>query len=395
MATKLGEMLVEAGGLSPVQLNEALKSQAVFGGRLGTNLIEMGYLGENDLAGFLSRKLGLPCVASEQLMSVPPDVIRLVQKELAEKYHIIPLGREKKRLSLAMLDPSDLSLMDEISFVTGYFIIPIIAPELRMVLALEKHYGIKPDMRFVQAAEKIMERLSLHKEERKEDKVRRETGPVALPPRQEMEEIIEAHDEDVTPEPSTRVEPLIVEPVAIDQDKADIAKPAPVSAKPAGVSAETLAEKLAEAKGREEIADILTAHLAGEFSRVVLFMIKGTVAEGWRAIYNNSAIAGIKELQISLEAPSVLKSVTDGKSYYLGAISDTPENSRLLAGMGGNTPSTALLVPLMLMGRTVAIVYVEGGKVPLASRLANLQKLVGKAAMAFEILILKNKILMT
>jgi hypothetical protein len=91
----------------------------------------------------------------------------------------------------------------------------------------------------------------------------------------------------------------------------------------------------------------------------------------------------------------VLKVVTDGKSLYLGAIPETPENRRMLEEMGGHTPSSALLIPLMLMGRVVAILYVEGGKVPLASRLADLQKLVGKAAMAFEILILKNKILMT
>jgi hypothetical protein len=395
MATKLGEMLVEAGVLSPVQLEDALKSQAVFGGRLGTNLIEMGYLGENDLAGFLSRKLGLPCVAAEQLMSVPPAVIRLVPRELAEKYHIIPLGLKKKRLTLAMLDPSDLPLMDEISFITGYFIVPIIAPELRMVLALEKHYGIKPDARFVQAVEKIMESHGHGKVERREEKVREADAAAAPHRRRKIEEIIDACEEIIAPAAPAAVVPLIVEPVAVDQEKAEIAEPVHASPIPAGITSETLAERLAEAKGREEIADILTTHLAGDFNRVALFMIKGTVAEGWRAIYNKSAIPGIKELQISLGEPSVLKVVTEGKSFYLGAIPDTPENRRLLKEMGGNMPSSALLVPLMLMGRTVAIVYVEGGKAPLTSRLADLQKLVGKAAMAFEILILKNKILMT
>jgi hypothetical protein len=67
----------------------------------------------------------------------------------------------------------------------------------------------------------------------------------------------------------------------------------------------------------------------------------------------------------------------------------------MLAGIGGNPPSSALLLPLMLMGRVVAVVYVEGGLTPLSSRIAHLQKIVGKASMAFEILILKNKILMT
>jgi hypothetical protein len=417
MATKLGEILVEAGVMTPAQLGEALKSQVLYGGRLGTNLIEMGFLEENELAGFLSRKLGLPCVTPEQLMSVTPDVIRLVPKELAENYNIVPLALEKKRLTLAMLDPSDLPLMDEISFVTGYFIIPMISPELRMVLALEKHYGIKPDKRFVQAAEKIMERQSLRKQSRSDANVRREPQPAALPPMEEAEAIIDACDEIVTPvepaatEPSpvaaepiafkpvavepVTVVPIAVEPVAVEPESAESAKTAPVQDESARFSAESLAEGLTEAKDREEIAELLVSHLSLEFSRVALFMIKGTVAEGWKAMRNNRPIAGMKDLQISLGSPSVLKVVTEGKSFYLGAIPDSTGNSLMISEMGGDTPSSALLLPMMLMGRVVSIVYVEGGKEPLANRLAELQKLVGKAAMAFEILILKNKILMT
>jgi len=427
MATKLGEILVEAGVMTPAQLGEALKSQVLYGGRLGTNLIEMGFLEENELAGFLSRKLGLPCVPPEQLMSVTPDVIRLVPKELAENYQIVPLALDKKRLTLAMLDPSDLPLMDEISFVTGYFIIPMISPELRMVLALEKHYGIKPDKRFVQAAEKIMERQSLRKQSRSDANARQEPQSAALPPVEEAEVIIDASDEIVTPvepaaaEPSpvavepvavepvtvapvavepvveepVAVEPVAVKPVAVEPELAESTMPVPVQDDSARFSAESLAEGLTEAKDREEIADLLVSHLSREFSRVALFMIKGSVAEGWKAMRNNRPIAGMKDLQISLGSPSVLKVVTEGKSFYLGALPDSTGNSLMISEMGGDTPSSALLVPMMLMGRVVSIVYVEGGKEPLANRLADLQKLVGKVSMAFEILILKNKILMT
>jgi hypothetical protein len=457
MATKLGEILVEAGVMTPAQLGEALNSQVVFGGRLGTNLIEMGFLEENELAGFLSRKLGLPCVSPEQLMSVTPAIIRLVPKELAEKYQIVPLALDKKRLTLAMLDPSDLPLMDEISFVTGYFIIPMISPELRMVMALEKHYGIKPDKRFVQAAEKIMERQSLRKQIRSDANARRETEPATPPPVEGKETIIDACDEFVTPrepaaaEPSpvsvepvavepvavepvavepvavepvavepvavepVAVEPVAVEPVAVEPVAVEPVAVEPVAFKPVGVEpesaepartaqvqdesarfpAESLAEGLTEAKDRQEIADLLVSHLSREFNRVALFMIKGTVAEGWKGVRNNRPIAGMKDLQISLGSPSVIKIVTEGKSFYLGAIPDTSANSLMISALGGNTPSSALLVPMMLMGRVVAIVYVEGGREPLANRLAELQKLVGKVAMAFEILILKNKILMT
>lgn len=420
MATKLGEMLVEAKVLTSAHIEEALKSQAVFGGRLGTNLIEMGYLGESELARFLSRKLGLPCISSDQLMSVPPDVIRLVQKELAEKYHIVPLGLEKKRLTLAMLDPSDLSLMDEISFVTGYFIVPQIATELRMVLALEKYYGIKPAMRFVKVAEKILERQNLKKDAVVTEKPRKEPETTAMPSLQARDKIFESLEKIAPVSEPAPIEPIIIEPVAVEQVMADPvsvekviadpvvvepvyvepkvvepAKPDPVPVEPARFSIDSLAEGLSEAKDRDDIADILVAHLGRDFDRVALFMIKGTVAEGWRAVRNSKAVPAIKELQISLEAPSALKVVTDGKSFYLGAIPDLPENRRVLEVMGGGLPASALLIPMMLMGRVVAIIYVDGGEKPLADRLAELQKIVGKVAMAFEILILKNKILMT
>ena len=110
---------------------------------------------------------------------------------------------------------------------------------------------------------------------------------------------------------------------------------------------------------------------------------------------NKSPIPDIENLQIPLDEPSVLKVVNDGRSFYLGPIPDTTGNARMLAGIGGGTPSSALLLPLTIMGRVVAVVYVDGGKEPVANRLTDLQKLVSKAGIAFEILILKNKILMT
>jgi len=454
MSIKMGEMLVEAGLLTPAQLKDALRNQVNFGGSLGTNLIDMGYLEEEDLAQFSSRQLGLPCVTTEELMSVPADIIRLVPKELAEKYMIIPLSREKKRLTLAMLDPSDLSVIDEISFVTGYFIIPVIAPELRLLQALEKHYDIRRNPRFIQITDRSRERQRLRREKETADKALNEAQVIDLSLQQETEELIEVNEEswpsaepfgiepaigeDVTAEPEMATfaeaepvlaEPPIAEPVEVEAEisaafeaeplkaetpiieavavepeiaaafetepfTAELPISEPYKAEPVRLAMESLADALAEAKDREEIADLLVAYLGQEFKRVVLFMVKGTVVCGWRGLRDNKAIPGIESLQISLDVPSVLKVVADGKSYYLGTIPDTPDNAGMLAGIGGDAPSSVLLIPLMLMGRVIAVVYLDGGKEPVANRLAELQKLVGKAAIAFEILILKNKILM-
>jgi hypothetical protein len=394
MAVKLGEMLIEAGLLTPVQLVEALKNQVNYGGRLGTNLIDMGYLEEEELDRFLSKKLGLPCATDEQLRSVSPEIITLFPKELAERYNVIPLRRENKRLTLAMMDPSDLSVMDEISFVTGYFIIPLVAPELRLLMALEKHYDIKRDIRYVQISNKIVERQRLSKQDEIDDKAFHKVDPVDSLKQQE-DELIEIMDEIVASAEPLILEPPMMEPVEEESPEPHSAREEPVMEKPSGLTFESLYEALIEVKDREEIADMLVAFLGQDFYRVALFMVKGTVVCGWRSLRDKKVVPGIENLQISLDVSSVLKTVIDSKRFYSGAIPDAPENARMLSELGGDMPVSSLLIPMMLMGRVVAIVYVDGGKEPLANRLAGLQKLAGKAAMAFEILILKNKILMT
>jgi hypothetical protein len=419
MAMKLGEMLIEAGRLTPAQLEEALKSQVIFGGRLGTNLIEMGYLEEDELVHFLSKKLGFPHATPEQLMAVSPDVIRLVPKEIADKYKVIPLSRDKKRLTLAMLDPADLSVIDEISFVTGYYIMPVIAPELRLVLALEKYYDIKRDVRYIQIAGRSRGRLSGSKPYESEPRAFSEPDLSDFSQLEETDEVIDVLQEiDLLAEP-VRKEPAGKVPFETKSTGLQLARTGPagielvketapriepvgvafagtvsVAAEPVRHTFESVAAKLAEAKDREEIADTIVAFLGQEFERAALFMIRGATANGWRAMRDNKALPDIGNLQITLDGPSVLKVVTDGKTFYRGPIPDTPGNAAMLAGTGGGESTSALLIPLVMMGRVVSIVYVDGGKEPLTNRLTELHRLVGKAAMAFEILILKNKILM-
>jgi len=104
---------------------------------------------------------------------------------------------------------------------------------------------------------------------------------------------------------------------------------------------------------------------------------------------------GIEEMQISLEEPSVLKTVAEGNSFYLGPIPETETNQELISAIGGRPPIAAILVPISIMGKVVNILYVDGGEKELGDTLLDIQRLATKASMAFEILILKNKIMMT
>lgn len=149
MAIRLGDLLVQNAVISSVQLAEALTAQKAYGGRLGTNLIELGYISEQALAKFLSVQLKLPSAGAADLDEVPAAALALVPPELAEKYRIVPVALSGRKLSVAMADPTDLRAVDEVAFRTGYTIQPMVAPDVLLAYALEKHYGVRRQSRYI------------------------------------------------------------------------------------------------------------------------------------------------------------------------------------------------------------------------------------------------------
>src|SRR5689334_12601613 len=120
MALKLGELLVRKGMVTETQLAEGLRAQQLFGGRLGTNLVELGYLTEHALAQFLSEQTGLPAIGAADLENIPPTVTKAIPREVVVRHKIIPLSLHQRRLRVAMADPTDIKAVDEVSFSTGY-----------------------------------------------------------------------------------------------------------------------------------------------------------------------------------------------------------------------------------------------------------------------------------
>lgn len=353
MAITLLDMLLNTGLINREQFEEALRNRVLYGGKIGTSLIELGYITEEELARFLGKKLGVPYVNPDQLLNIPPETIELLPRELALKYGAIPLSLEKKRLSLVMADPADLFAIDEISFITGYSIRPLITPEVRLVQALGIYYQTDVDFRYQQ----IIDRIEAQQ-------------PEVIEPLPE-----ETHH---LPDEETLEEAEII---------------AGWTERIRHFAPSELSKGLARADSREEIADLLIAYLSGQFERAAIFLIRDDKAIGWKGVLNREPLLDITELRIPLSEPSVLKTVADGAGLYLGALVDTPMNRQLLEGMGGGRPKTALLAPLMISGRIVTILYADGEEI-LADKVPELQKLLAKAALAFEALICREKILM-
>lgn len=149
MALKLGEAMLKDSLITKEQLRLALERQVIFGGRLGTNLIELGILREGELAAFLSKYFRVPSVEPAKLASIDQETVSCMSRAQAEKYKAMPFQKDRNRLHVAMIDPRSMTHIDEMRFSMGYDIIPYVITELRLLYAHEKYYGVQRDLRYI------------------------------------------------------------------------------------------------------------------------------------------------------------------------------------------------------------------------------------------------------
>jgi hypothetical protein len=152
---KLGQLLVARGWITVQQLTRALQNQGVVGGRLGTCLIEMDALSEDNLLKALAEHLGVPAVNLDDLRGIPEEVLALVPDKLARRCRAVPFRLEGSRLDLAMMDGRNLACQDEIAFATGKRVKVHVAHELRILEALEKYYKEECPSRYSLLADRL------------------------------------------------------------------------------------------------------------------------------------------------------------------------------------------------------------------------------------------------
>ena len=137
--SRLGEMLVKAGLITQDQLSKALAQQEVSGGRIGTNLVKLGFITEDEITSFLSRQYGVPSINLSHF-EIDPQVVKLVPPEIAHRHLVIPINRTGSVLTVAMADPSNIFAIDDIKFMTGYKVEPVVAAESAIKSTINKYY---------------------------------------------------------------------------------------------------------------------------------------------------------------------------------------------------------------------------------------------------------------
>jgi hypothetical protein len=140
-AKKLGVMLIEAGLITPAQLQDTLRHQRLTGERLGSTLVAQGLLTEDSLMDFLSRQTGVPRLDVRNL-EIPILVLQRIPRRLAEQMTILPVTfKEPKSLVLAMADPMDLNAIDAARFASGLNVQPVVAGHTALRHAVAEHYN--------------------------------------------------------------------------------------------------------------------------------------------------------------------------------------------------------------------------------------------------------------
>lgn len=378
---KLGEMLVRDGRLSEAQLESALKYQARDGGRIGTVLFELGLIDLEALTVYLGLELGIPIATGAMMERAKRAAVRLLQPQQAFKHKCVPLVVQDRQLIAAIEDPHDFATLEAVSSITGYRVLPRVAPELRIYYYVERYYGVARPARFVKFADQA-----------RGNETTVDAGlpapplpglppvpaaPVAPPgPRPRLRSVKMAKQFDDSEALELEAEDLIdsldADDAAPAEAAAQVAAPrrsgsttipppvsAPVTTKP--MASDAVMQQLATASDRTKIVEALLGYAASTFDAAVVFTVRDNMAFGWKALGNLPGIANVEHVLIPLDAPSVLQSaMAADNGVFHGPLTPSTVMSYLYKVLGAPEPARATAAVISIGKRVVNILYGHG-----------------------------------
>jgi hypothetical protein len=375
---RLGEMLVRDGRLTEAQLADALGYQARDGGRLGTVLFEHGMVDLEALTVYLGLELGIPIATGAMLERAKRAAVRLLQPSQAFKHKCVPLVVQDRQLIAAMEDPHDFALLDALTSITGYRVLPRVAPELRIYYYIERYYGVARPARFLHFGDSP-----------RGNEATIDAGlpapplpglppvpaaPIAAPgPRPRLRSTMLAKQFDESEALELDAEDLID---TLDADDAAPAEAAP-SASPLAPSAPVTAPRpvalpppppplrpdaalreLAAAPDRNCIVDILLGYAAATFDAAVVFTVRDQFAFGWKAIGELPGHASVEHLLIPLGAPSVVQAAVAAETgVFHGPLAPSTINSYLYKVLNCAEPPLVTAGAIAIGKRVVNVLY--------------------------------------
>jgi hypothetical protein len=371
---RLGEILIEKGVLSLTELHTALETCHRSGGRLGTQLLEFGYVEERMLLEALSKQLGVPSVVKVKLLLSPLEVRKLLPSRVGRRLQAVPFEDTKGGTKVAMTNPNDRAAIDEISTHLKKNILPHVATEEAVLAALggaeNDDADWSPDVE-----------PSVVKARRSGDV--KGWNQLWEPPRFRSTALFRKAPR------RPRIGSVLL---ATYPDLAPVASGQVASYEPP-VNDSNFSELMSRADDRDEIGGLLTRFVATKYDRVSLFSVhKGTVA-GWMARGRSVVLEDLQTFAVSLDTPSLFADVGHSDSY-VGAILENQANTDLIHALADPAPIEVVAVPVRVKQRVVAFVLCDDpGHPATQDHLEEVVNACRKAGVALEVLILRKKLL--
>ena len=411
---KLGEMLVRDGRLSEAQLHLALQHQARDGGRIGTVIVELGLIELEALTVYLGLELGIPIATGAMFERAKRSAVRLLTPTQAFRHKCVPLIVQDRQLIAAVEDPHDFENLDTLSEITGYRVIPRVAPEIRVYYYVERYYGVPRPPRYLKFGDLP-----------RGDQQPAEPG-LPAPPLPGLPPV--AARPVVAPGPGPRLrrtaaavgfddsEALELDAedlmVALETDDAAPAEAAPATNEAArqmsrpgiriptsgeyeAIRPDSAIEACAAAEERAEIAEALMSYATGLFDLAVLFIVRDNLALGWKSAGPSASRAYADHLLVPLDSPSLIQSAVQSEDGVVdGPIAPSTVHSYLYKVLGTFEPPRATAAVVSIGRRVVNILYGhrEMQRAPLdAAEVEQLRQVCRAAAEAYARLIAVSK----
>lgn len=343
MPPRIGELLVQAGACGTAAVREALQNQVIFGGRLGTNLLELGAVTERALADALQRRHGVRAVCGD--VPLDPVAVRLLRRSLADRHDVVPCALADRRLRLLVCDPSDLGALDEVAFATGHEVEPLVAPEARVWALLRRAYGIVRELRGIEVDFAAPRQPRAGEEEA--------AGGAAS-----VGDLMGEAEFDAL---YGRVGAAPEEPILELTDEV-VDEPPPGEPEASPLDFDAAARALAGVEDRDVVAQIVLRYARSRFRRAVLLTVSRDLARGWAGLGDGLDLQRVSTIRLALGRPGLLDTVVANRAHYLGPLPRTEANIRLLRALGGGVPHNALAVPILALGRVVNVFYGDAGR---------------------------------
>ena len=362
---RIGELLVKAGILSRHQLEEALNAQLIYGGKLGTNLVEHGFVTEEFLTSFLSKQCNIPAVDSEKLNEIPQEVIDSIPRELAERHKVVPFRKDKRRLDVALIDPTNLKAIDEVAFKSGRMVRPHVAAEVAILRCLERYYQIPKPRRYIH--------IDLdHKEPARLDV----SAGLALP---------------VAPSHEIRGVDDQAQSAVVADDHVPIGLPDAFPDRPMTML-QVVCELQAAEKNREVI-DVILRFGRPFFSHRSVLTLRADSFEVVASEGDRAYLERTKKLSVPIEEANILHTIVTTRRYQLGTLPANPENFHILEQFGEQPSSVLFLLPLLSNQRVELILCASRSTQNFTlDHVRQFQMLMEKASLAHQILLLKTRL---